>query len=128
MLNTEPSCRIYFFFIFFYFLFLFVSFLFVYFYFPFVFFTTSQFIFKTLLNILHLLFSFPVFLDVPFRTSDILCSVTSNICHVIFYVLEVSHKGKSCSIFLNQHNFICSKFNKLYNYNINILHNKTTGL
>jgi hypothetical protein len=37
-------------------------------------------------------------------------------------------KGKSCSIFLNQHNFICSKFNKLYNYNINILHNKTTGL
>jgi hypothetical protein len=41
---------------------------------------------------------------------------------------EVSHKGKSCSIFLNQHNFICSKFNKLYNYNINILHNKTTGL
>jgi hypothetical protein len=25
-------------------------------------------------------------------------------------------------------NFICSKFNKLYNYNINILHYKTTGL
>jgi hypothetical protein len=41
---------------------------------------------------------------------------------------STSHKGKSCSIFLNQHNFICSKFNKLYNYNINILHNKTTGL
>jgi hypothetical protein len=35
---------------------------------------------------LHLLFSFSVFLDVPFRTSDILCSMTSNICHVIFYV------------------------------------------
>jgi hypothetical protein len=29
-----------------------------------------------------------VFLDVPFRTSDILCSMTSNICHVIFYVLR----------------------------------------
>jgi hypothetical protein len=41
---------------------------------------------------------------------------------------EVSHKGKSCSIFLNQHNFICNQFNKLYNYNINILHNKPTGL
>jgi hypothetical protein len=27
-----------------------------------------------------------------------------------------------------KHNFKCSKFNKLYNYNINILHNKTTGL
>jgi hypothetical protein len=41
---------------------------------------------------------------------------------------EVSHKGKSCSIFLNEHNFICSKFCKHYNYNINILHNKTTSL
>ena len=37
---------------------------------------------------MHLLFSFPVFLDVPFRTSDILCSMTSNICHVILYVLR----------------------------------------
>jgi hypothetical protein len=32
--------------------------------------------------------TFSVFLDVPFRTSDILCSMTSNICHVIFYVLR----------------------------------------
>jgi hypothetical protein len=38
----------------------------------------------SLLNILHLLFSFSVFLDVPFRSSDILCSMTSNICHVIW--------------------------------------------
>jgi hypothetical protein len=46
------------------------------------------------------------------------------------YILctEVSHKGKSCSIFLNQHNLIWSKFYKLYNYNINILHYKPTGL
>ena len=87
----------------------------------------SQFIFKTLLNNLHLLFSFSIFLDVPFRTSDILCSMTSNMSRDILCT-EVSHKGKSCSIFLNQHNFICSKFNKLFNYNINILHIKTTGL
>jgi hypothetical protein len=46
--------------------------------------------------------------------SDILCT-------------EMSHKEKSCSIFLNQHNSICSKFNKLYNYNINILQNKQKG-
>jgi hypothetical protein len=30
--------------------------------------------------------------------------------------------------FLNQYSFICSKFYKLYKYNINISHNKTTGL
>jgi hypothetical protein len=56
-----------------------------------------------------------LFKDVKYLSRDILCT-------------EVSHKGKSCSIFLNQHNFICSKFDKLYNYNINILHSKTTGL
>jgi hypothetical protein len=41
--------------------------------------------------------------------------------HVIF------HEGKSCTKFLNQYSFICSKFYKLYKYNINISHNKTTG-
>ena len=42
---------------------------------------------------------------------------------------EVSHEGKSCTKFLNQHNFICSKFYKLYKYNINnTSHNETTGL
>jgi hypothetical protein len=30
--------------------------------------------------------------------------------------------------FLNQYSFICSNFYKLYKYNINISHNKTTGL
>ena len=40
---------------------------------------------------------------------------------------EVS-QGKYCTKLLNQHNFICSKFYKLYKYNINISHNKTTGL
>jgi hypothetical protein len=39
----------------------------------------------------------------------------------------VSHEGKYCSKFLNQYSFICSKFYKLYKYNINISHNKTTG-
>ena len=42
-----------------------------------------------------------LFNDVKYLSRDILCT-------------EVSHKGKSCSIFLNQHNFICSKFNKLF--------------
>jgi hypothetical protein len=32
------------------------------------------------------------------------------LCHVIFHVHGVSHEGKSCTNFLNQHNFICSKF------------------
>ena len=40
----------------------------------------------------------------------------------------VSHEGKYCTKFLNQYSFICSKFYKLYKYNINISHNKTTGL
>jgi hypothetical protein len=34
---------------------------------------------------------------------------------------------KYCTKFLNQYSFICSKFYKLYKYNINISHNKTTG-
>ena len=43
-------------------------------------------------------------------------------------VYGVSHEGKYCTKFLNQYSFICSKFYKLYKYNINISHNKTTGL
>ena len=38
------------------------------------------------------------------------------------------NEGKYCTKFLNQYSFICSKFYKLYKYNINISHNKTTGL
>jgi hypothetical protein len=41
---------------------------------------------------------------------------------------QTKRKQTTCSIFLNQHNFICRKFHKLYNYNINILQNKTTSL
>jgi hypothetical protein len=41
---------------------------------------------------------------------------------------RVSHEGKYCTKFLNQYSFICNKFYKLYKYNINISHNKTTGL
>ena len=37
-------------------------------------------------------------------------------------------EGKYCTKLLNQYSFICSKFYKLYQYNINISHNKTTGL
>ena len=40
----------------------------------------------------------------------------------------VSHEGKYCTKFLNQYSFICSKFYELYKYNINMSHNKTTGL
>ena len=51
------------------------------------------------------------------------------VCHVIFHMQnEVSQEGKSCTKFLNQYSFICSKFYKLYKYNITIPHNKTTGL
>jgi hypothetical protein len=39
-----------------------------------------------------------------------------------------SHEGKYCTKFLNQYSFICSKFYKLYKYNNDISHNKTTGL
>ena len=45
---------------------------------------------------------------------------------VTSYVM--SHEGKFCTKFLIQHNFICSKFYKLYKYNINMSHSKTTGL
>jgi hypothetical protein len=50
------------------------------------------------------------------------------ICVTSYSMYELSHQGTSCIKFLNQHNFICSKFYKLYKYNINISHNKTTGL
>ena len=52
------------------------------------------------------------------------------ICVTSFFMYEVSHQGKSCTKFLNQYNFICSKFYILYKYNmyINRSHNKTTGL
>jgi hypothetical protein len=36
--------------------------------------------------------------------------------------MGVSHEGKYCTKFLNQNSFICSKFYKLYKYNINISH------
>jgi hypothetical protein len=42
--------------------------------------------------------------------------------------MGVSHEGKYCTKFLNQYSFICSKLYKLYKYNIDISHNKTTGL
>jgi hypothetical protein len=42
--------------------------------------------------------------------------------------MGVSHEGKYCIKFLNQYSFICSKFYKLYKYNINISHNKTTWI
>jgi hypothetical protein len=51
------------------------------------------------------------------------------ICVASYFMYGMSHEGKYCTIkFLNQYNFICSKFYKLYKYNINISHNKTTGL
>jgi hypothetical protein len=50
------------------------------------------------------------------------------ICVASFFMYGVSHGGKYCTKFLNQYSFICSKFYKLYKYNINISHNKTTGL
>ena len=46
------------------------------------------------------------------------------ICVASYFMYGVSHEGK----FLNQYSFICSKFYKLYKYNINISHNKTMGL
>ena len=51
-----------------------------------------------------------------------------NICVTSYFMYGVSHEGKYCSKFLNQYSFICSKFYKLYKYNINISQNKTTGL
>jgi hypothetical protein len=45
-----------------------------------------------------------------------------------YFMYGVSHEGKYSTKFLNHYSFICSKFYKLYKYNINISHNKTTGL
>ena len=50
------------------------------------------------------------------------------LCVTSYFMYGVSHEGKYCTKFLNQCNFICSKFYELYKYNINISHNKTTGL
>ena len=54
--------------------------------------------------------------------NDVKIGVTS------YFMYRVSHEGKYCTKLLNQYSFICSKFYKLYKYNINISHNKTTGL
>ena len=50
------------------------------------------------------------------------------ICAASYFMHGVSHEGKYCTKFLNQYSFISSKFYKLYKYNINISHTKTTGL
>ena len=50
------------------------------------------------------------------------------ICVASYFMYGVSHEGKYCTKFLNQYSFICSKFYKVYKYNINTSHNKTTGL
>ena len=50
------------------------------------------------------------------------------VCVTSYFISMVSHEGKFCTKFLNQYNFICSNFYKLYTYSINISHNKTTGL
>ena len=50
------------------------------------------------------------------------------ICVTSYFMYGVSHEGKYCTKLLNQYSFICSKFFKLYKYNINISPNKTTGL
>ena len=50
------------------------------------------------------------------------------ICVASYFMYGVSHEGKYCTKFLNQYSFICSTFYKLYKYNIDISHNKTTGL
>jgi hypothetical protein len=62
--------------------------------------------------------------QIPDRFSTLLCSTAV----ASYFMYGVSHKGKYCTKFLNQYSFICSKFFKLYKYNINISHNKTTGL
>ena len=73
---------------FFFYCFMFFYSLFACFYFPFCCFffslTYSKFICKTFLNIWSLLFSFFVFLDVPFSTFEILSAMTSKMWHVIF--------------------------------------------
>ena len=55
-------------------------------------------------------------------------SMTSKYVSRHISCMGVSHEGKYCTKFLNQYSFICSKFYKLYKYNIDISHNKTTGL
>ena len=50
------------------------------------------------------------------------------ICVASYFTYGVSREGKYCTKFLNQYSFICSKFYELYKYNINMSHNKTTGL
>ena len=52
----------------------------------------------------------------------------AKICVASYFMYGVSHEGKYCTKFLNQYSFICSKFHKLYKYNINISHSKTKGL
>ena len=54
--------------------------------------------------------------------NDVKIGVTS------YFMYRVSNEGKYCTKFLNQYSFIGNKFYKLYKYNINISHNKTTGL
>jgi hypothetical protein len=58
-------------------------------------------------------------LDIRFRTFgfDVIIQWRQNMCCVIFRVW-VSHEGKYCTKFLNHYSFICSKFYKLYKYNI----------
>jgi hypothetical protein len=51
------------------------------------------------------------------------CTITNK---PSYFMYRVSREGKYCTTFLNQYSFICSKFYKLYKYNINISHNKTT--
>ena len=61
---------------------------------------------------LCLLVLFFAFLDVPFRAFDILSTMTSKYV-TLYLTYEVSQEEKACTKFLNQHNFICSKFYKL---------------
>ena len=50
------------------------------------------------------------------------------ICVTSYFMYVVSHEGKYCTKFLNKYSFICSKFYELDKYNIDMSHNKTTGL
>ena len=70
---------------------------------------------------MRLSLSFFVSLDIRFRTFgfDVILQWRQNMCCVIFRVW-VSHEGKYCTKFLNHYSFICSKFYKLYKYNINM--------
>jgi hypothetical protein len=64
-------------------------------------------------------------LDVVFKKKRLRCPFPY-LCVTSYFMYRVSHEGKYCTKFLNQYNFICSQFYKLYKYNINISHNKTT--